>query len=75
MAQIGQLGRVLLQDCCHGFGRSVEAKCTQASRHFVQHRAKGEDVRARIGHLTPDVLRRHVVRRPHDHARGGVRAR
>ena len=42
-----------------------------ARGHFVEHRAQGEDVAARVGEPASDLFGRHVLQRPHEHARLG----
>ena len=73
MPGIGQLRRVVFQDRGHGLGRGVAAESAHPGKHFVEHRTKCKDVAARIGGLAAHLLRRHVARRAHHHARRRVR--
>jgi hypothetical protein len=59
--------------CRHGRER-FSCKCAATRQHFVEHRAKREDVAARVSLSTFQLLGRHVVHRPQHHAVAGQRA-
>ena len=62
----GRLVRMLAQ---HRQGRG-RLERQRPREHLVQHTAQGIDVRPGVRALPPALLRRHVVRRAHHHARG-----
>ena len=75
-AHPGQVGGIVLQDRVHRLDRAVAPERSHAREHLEEHRPEGEDVRAVVHRLAPDLLGRHEAHRPQHHARfrgrGGV---
>ena len=58
--RLRKIRRILPEDCRHRFGGGVAPERALARQHFVEHRAKREQVRARVNRVTAHLLRRHV---------------
>ena len=71
--RIDERSRLLAEDSGHYFGGGVALECPETSQYLVKHAAKGEDIGAMIGHLTPHLLGRHVAHSPHHRALLGER--
>ena len=71
----GERRRLRLQDGGHAIRVRGPVKGTAAGQHLVEDRPQGEDVRAVVGRLVADLLRRHVARRAQDLAGHCERAR
>ena len=74
-SRAGELGRVFLEDRRHRVGGRVALERALAGQHFVEHRAEGEQIAARVDGLPAHLLGRHVADRAHHRARVGHRRR
>jgi hypothetical protein len=60
----GEIGRLFLEDRAHDLDRGIALEGDLAGEHLPQDGPEGEDVRAWIHLLAPDLLRRHVSHGP-----------
>ena len=73
MLGIYQLRRVLFQHCGHRFRRRIAAKGAMPGEHFIQNRAEGENVRARVDEFSANLFGSHIAGSSHDQAGRGLR--
>src|ERR1700692_3891455 len=58
--------RILVNDSAQGRGGRASRKGAASREHFVKHRPKRKNIRARVGQLALGLLWRHVRRSAHD---------